>query len=100
MVMAELLMSCGADLAQLKVGHAARYLLLVNCCLGLLVPFAMHSYAHCAIMFCPGATPQREQQPGELYLAAAKAAIERRKVAAFIAGMHGSKAPTPPGRVS
>ena len=43
---------------------------------------------------------QREQQPGQLYLAAAKAAIERRKVAAFIAGMHGGKTPATPGRVS
>lgn len=59
MVMAELLMSCGADLAALK----------------------------------------RELQPGQLYLAAAKAAIERRKVAGFISGMHGGKAPAPPGRV-
>lgn len=43
---------------------------------------------------------QREQQPGQLYLSAARAAIERRKVAAFIAGMHGGKPPAPPGQVT
>lgn len=32
---------------------------------------------------------QREFQPGELYLAAARAAIARRRVADFIRGVHG-----------
>lgn len=43
---------------------------------------------------------QREQQPGALYLGAAKAAIERRRVAAFISGMHGGKPPPSPGKVA
>eukprot|EP00887_Chlorella_sp_A99_P005191 scaffold1.g5191.t1 len=36
-----------------------------------------------------------EHQPAQLYLAAASAAIERRKVAAFIGGMHGAAGPKP-----
>ncbi|PRW58338.1 hypothetical protein C2E21_2711 [Chlorella sorokiniana] len=49
-----------------------------------------------------GASEQlkREHHPGQLCLAAAQAAIERRKAAAFISGMHGGNAPESPGKVS
>jgi hypothetical protein len=44
-------------------------------------------------------SPQREHQPGHLYLAAARAAIERRRLAAFIAGMRGGTMPQLAGKV-
>lgn len=122
MVLAELLLPCGEKgLAQLTVGgwvdcrwwwERLRLLRVGrrgSCAIGLLA----HS-CHCASTLARSkkmaslasachphlVSLQREQQPGVLYLAAAKAAIERRRVAAFISGMHAGKPPPSPGNVS